>query len=163
MTTIDQFLQTPNGTVAVLLKDNAHAGVAIRRTFREDEGIETSISDYSTDTEGAVEQFLAESDARIELLNSDGSETIFIKQNHVLDGVTEYEVLEWLENREPGTVIFAGRSDTRNADFSVCLKLTTSVWITTACDFYGDTEAAKMLDGYSVRLLPEPILFEITA
>lgn len=159
MTTIDQFIKSPNGTVAALWKDGAPVGVAIRKTFSGAEEVETSISDWSGKGKDAIGQFLGELDSRIEILHPEGSDVIFTKNDGLIDEATEAEIQDWLFEQEVGTIIFEGRSDTDSADFSVGLKLSENNWTTTACDFHPTEDAAKALVGYEVHILPTVIPF----
>jgi len=144
MTTIDSFLEAPAGTVAVLSRDGQRQAVAISKSFGGE--VRFSLSNYTGEGMGVVQQYAAEDNARLEIL---GAEHQVIATSEKRDELTSTEggynqfhreITTWLREQPEGTVIFEGRSDTEYADFSVGLKLNDGTWNSTGCDFYGADE-----------------------
>ena len=156
--TIDDFLSARSGTVAKLFRSGELVAVAVSKDFGE--GVEIAVADYHAEGLDVVEQFLGESEARVEVLGHD-ADVVFSTDEFDQDEATDDEVeswyeriTDWLEAQPAGTVIFEGRTDTDSADFSVGVKLSDGMWNSTGCDFIPADEVPAELEGYEIELLP---------
>jgi len=159
--TIDDFLSARSGTVAKLFRSGELVAVAVSKDFGE--GVRIAVSDYHAEGLDVVEQFIAESEARVEVLGHD-ADVVFSTDEFDQDEATDDEVeswyeriTDWLEAQPAGTVIFEGRTDTESADFSVGVKLSDGMWNSTGCDFIPADEVPAELAGYEIELLPSRI------
>lgn len=168
MTTIDSFLETPAGTVAVLSKDGQGQAVIISKNFGRE--VLFSVSDYISKDMDVVQQYKVEENARLELLGENPRVISTSEERDRLQatdgGYSEWYdgITGWLKEQPEGTVIFEGRSDTESADFSVGIKLSNGTWNSTGCDFYSADEIDEAFEyagisavDFDFEILPDRI------